>query len=112
MIISLSRINMNPGDVEQNPPGRNAEQQARAAADQIIAGIKASYQARFNDLRNVTNDADRSRLIAQLAREAQAELGTILRDQLANDTATSGAPETPEQKQGKSQKSQEHFSYS
>ena len=100
---------MNPGDVEQNPPGRNAEQQARAVADQIIAGIKASYQARFNDLRNVTNDADRSRLIAQLAREAQAELGTKLRDQLARDAAESGQTDTQEKKQERAKKTKSIF---
>lgn len=86
---------MGPNSAEQNPQEKSMEQQAQEAADRVIAQIRKGYESRFAEIDKIEDQAERTRLKAELAKEAQLKLGDEIRKQVARE-AESAHTDKPE----------------
>jgi hypothetical protein len=94
---------------EQNPPEKSQQQQAKEAAEQILAEVRLTYNQRTAEINNVQDENERFKLRAQLAKEASAALGEKLREQTAREAAEAGQPQRPEDIKEKAKEAKKIF---
>jgi hypothetical protein len=91
---------MGPNNTPEQPPQKNAQEQARIAAEQIIADMRASYQSEVARINQIQDENQRIRERALLDQRKVEEYKSKLSEQVreATDTSQSDRPEDKQEK--------------
>lgn len=89
-------------DAPEQPSKKSMQEQAREAAQQAVEQIRASYDSRYDELKNIQDDGERLRKRTELDRQIQNEFNNKIRRQITNDAEPS-LRESIEEKQKKAE---------
>jgi hypothetical protein len=98
---------MGPTTPEQ-PPKKSMQEQARAAAEQIVADMRANHQNEMARINQIQDEGERIRARASLEQQEVEKIRSKMSEQI-RDVADSGRTDSPEDKKIKAEKAKHIF---
>ena len=100
---------MGPNSTPEQPPRKSMREQAREAAEQIVAEIRTSYNDRYATVDRIQDQDERIRQRALLDQEISNQFRQKAREQLAREASDTSQTDTPETKQEKAKNAKRLF---
>ena len=100
---------MGPNSTPEQPPRKSMREQAREAAEQIVAEIRTSYNDRYATVDRIQDQDERIRQRVLLDQEISNQFRQKAREQLAREATDTSQTDTPETKQEKAKNAKRLF---